>query len=73
MNKWLMAVHLVCASKKGISSHQLNSMIGVTYHTTWFMTHRIREVMRPYATSSKIGGSGGTVEVDEKNLGQHRT
>ena len=24
LNKWLMAIHLMCASKKGISSHQLH-------------------------------------------------
>ncbi|MES9895760.1 MAG: IS1595 family transposase [Candidatus Thiodiazotropha endolucinida] len=65
LNKWLMAVHLMCASKKGISSHQLHRMLGVTYKTAWFMTHRIREAMRPDTTTGKIGGSGATVEVDE--------
>ncbi|MEW8551660.1 MAG: IS1595 family transposase [Candidatus Thiodiazotropha endolucinida] len=65
LNKWLMAVHLMCASKKGISSHQLHRMLGVTYKTAWFMTHRIREAMRPDTTTGKIGGGGATVEVDE--------
>lgn len=46
LNKWLMAVHLMCASKKGISSHQLHRMLGVTYKTAWFMSHRIREAMK---------------------------
>lgn len=64
MTKWLMAIHLMCASKKGISSHQLHRMIGVTYKTAWFMTHRIREAMRE-RNPPKLGGNGGKVEVDE--------
>lgn len=63
LNKWLMAVHLMCASKKGISSHQVHRMLGVTYKTAWFMTHRIREAMSE--GGSPLGGGGGTVEVDE--------
>ena len=43
LHKWLLATHLICASKKGISSHQLHRMLGVTYKTAWFMAHRIRE------------------------------
>jgi len=34
------------SSKKGISSHQLHRVLGVTYKTAWFQTHRIRECMR---------------------------
>jgi len=64
LTKWLMAVHLMCASKKGISSHQLHRMLGVTYKTAWFMTHRIREAMRE-ETEGKLGEGGGTVEADE--------
>jgi len=45
LNRWLLAVYLLCSSKKGISSHQLHRMLGVTYKTAWFMTHRIREAM----------------------------
>src|SRR5208337_5423541 len=42
LHKWLYAFSLMTASKKGISSHQLHRMLGVTYKTAWFMTHRIR-------------------------------
>src|SRR5687768_2797278 len=44
--KWLQAMHLLCSSKKGISSHQLHRLLGVTLKTAWFMAHRIREAMR---------------------------
>lgn len=65
LNKWLMAVYLMCSSKKGISSHQLHRMLGITYKTAWFMTHRIREAMKDPVFTGKLGGGGGTVEADE--------
>ena len=46
MTKWLLATHLMCASKKGMSAHQLHRIIGLPYKTAWFMAHRIREGMR---------------------------
>lgn len=64
LHKWLMATHLLCASKKGISAHQLHRMLGVTYKTAWFMTHRIREAMRE-TDPDPLGGKDKTVEVDE--------
>ncbi len=64
LHKWVYATHLMCASKKGISSKQLERMLGVTYKTAWFMSHRIREAMNITPTS-QLGGDGGPVEVDE--------
>lgn len=71
LHKWLYASWLLCSSKKGISSHQLHRMLGVTYKTAWFMTHRIREAMRIEPTD-KLGGSGtsGIVEADETYYGK---
>jgi transposase-like protein len=75
LNKWLVAVHLMCASKKAISSHQIHRMLGVTYKSAWFMTHRIREAMKPEG-GGLLGSGGGTVEADETywgNRGKKRT
>jgi transposase-like protein len=69
LNTWLYATHLLCSSKKGISSHQLHRMIGVTYKTAWFMTHRIREAMKE-AAPDPIGGEGKIVEADETYFGR---
>ena len=66
LNKWLMAVSLMCSSKKGISSHQLHRMLGVTYKTAWFMSHRIRYAMQQPALKEKLTG---IVEVDETYVG----
>src|SRR5712672_3131189 len=43
LRKWLVAWFLLCSSKKGISSLQLQRMLGLgSYHTALFMMHRIR-------------------------------
>jgi len=68
LNKWLLANHLLCASKKGISGHQMARMLGVTYKTAWFMMHRIREAMKDTDTTP-MGGFGKTVEADETYVG----
>jgi transposase-like protein len=70
MHKWWQAVHLLCSSKKGISSHQLHRTLKVTYKTAWFMSHRIREAMRTGSFSPPSLSSGSTfVEVDETYIG----
>jgi len=68
LHKWLMASHLLSASKKGISSHQLHRMLGVTYKTAWFMAHRIREAMRE-PNPGPLGGGNKVVETDETYIG----
>ena len=62
LHKWLLATHLLCASKKGMSAHQLHRMLGITYKSAWFMFHRIREAMRD-ESGEPLGGDGGMVEV----------
>ncbi|MGE3993941.1 IS1595 family transposase [Pseudorhodoplanes sp.] len=69
--KWWQAVHLMTASKKGISAHQLHRTLKVTYKTAWFMAHRIREAMRA-SDLAPMGGNGGIVEVDETFIGRKK-
>lgn len=70
LSQWLQAVYLLCSSKKGISSHQLHRMLGVTYKTAWFMTHRIREAMKS-GSGGLLGRNGAPVEVDETFWGNN--
>lgn len=70
--KWLLATHLMTASKKGISAHQLYRMLGFgSYRTAWFMAMRIRESMRELFPEARgpMGGAGKTVEIDETFVG----
>ena len=66
ITNWLMAMYLMCSSKKGISAHQLHRTLGVTYKTAWFMAHRIRLAMSEEPVCSMLSG---TVEADEAYIG----
>ncbi len=70
LHTWLYATHLLCSSKKGISSQQLARMLGVTVKTAWFMSMRIRAAMAPAADAGQLGGEGKTAEADETEIGK---
>jgi transposase-like protein len=68
LHLWLQVIHLMCASKKGVSTRQIQRMLQCSMKTAWFLTHRIREAMRS-GDLSPLGGGGGTVECDETFVG----
>lgn len=67
---WLQAIHLLCSSKKGISTRQLQRILGCGMKTAWHLGHRIRFGMEP--VKRKLGGAGMTVEADETELARSR-
>lgn len=69
ISNWLLAIHLLAASKKSMSAHQLHRMLGVTYRAAWFMFHRLRHAMNQDGTLTKLDG---IVEVDETYMGGPR-
>jgi transposase-like protein len=68
LNKWVLATHIMSASKTGVSAHQLHRMLDITYKSAWFMCHRIREAMDE-KKPAPMGGPGGAVQVDETYIG----
>ncbi len=68
VHKWLLAMHLMAASKKGMSSKQLQRMLAISYKSAWFLSMRIREAMRAEG-AAPIGGEGKIVESDETFVG----
>jgi len=64
---WLQVMHLMCASKKGISTREIQRMLQCSMKTAWHLTHRIRLAMDP-GSVEPIGGEGKTVEADETYL-----
>jgi transposase-like protein len=70
LTKWLAALFLMTASKKGISAHQVHRMLGISYKSTWFLMHRLREAMRVGGLLPPMGEDGGAVEVDETFIGK---
>ena len=67
LHKWLLAIHLMASSKKGISAHQLMRNLDIkSYQTAWFMAHRIRWALTQEPAK---GVFQGIVEVDETYIG----
>lgn len=67
LNKWMLAFHLMCSSKKGISALQLQRNLELgSYRTAWFMCHRIRWAMTQAPMSTMLKG---VVEADETYIG----
>ena len=62
--KWGQAIYLMATSKKGINSYTLNTDLGLSRHTTWFLGHRIREAM---VVEPEL--MNGPVMVDETFIG----
>ena len=74
--KWLLAIHLLASSKKGMSAHQLMRNLGLgSYRTAWFLAHRIREAMTDdsHKATGGLGGANKVVEVDETYVGGKET
>src|SRR5437868_3251685 len=66
ISKWLLAIHLIGSSKKGMSAHQIHRNLGISYKAAWFMMHRLRYAMKQEPLSDLMKG---TVEVDETYVG----
>jgi len=66
IHQWLSAIQFLCASKKGMSAHQLHRMLNITYKSAWFMAHRIRYAMGQPPLAEKLQG---IVEADETYIG----
>jgi transposase-like protein len=69
LTKWLAALFLLTASKKGVSAHQIHRSLDISYKSSWFMMHRLREALRSGGLAP-LGGSGKVVEADETFIGR---
>ena len=67
ISKWLLALHLLASSKKGISAHQLHRNLGISYKGAWFMAMRLRYAMMNGGPMADL--LQGTVEADETYIG----
>jgi hypothetical protein len=69
LSKWLLAIHLLASSKKGMSAHQLHRNLGISYKAAWFMAHRLRYAMKQGPMAALMEGN---VEVDETYVGARK-
>src|SRR5471032_1622261 len=70
LHLWLQVMHLMCASKKGISTRQIQRMLSCSMKTAWHLTHRIRLAMADNGETGPLGGAGKHVEADETYYGR---
>jgi hypothetical protein len=67
LHKWLLAIHLMCSSKKGVSALQIQRNLELgSYRTAWFLCHRVRWAMTQDTTLEKLSS---VVEADETYVG----
>jgi transposase-like protein len=68
---WLQIIHLMCCSKKGLATRQIQRMLNCSMKTAWFLGHRVREAMAdlPASTTGPLGGINQVVEADETYIG----
>lgn len=65
LEKWFMAIALVCEAKKGLSACQMQRHLGLgSYRTAWHLCHRIRAAMAEHTVLT-----GPAVEADETYVG----
>jgi transposase-like protein len=66
LSKWLLAIHMLCAGKNGVSALELSRTLNLAYRSAWFMAHRIRYAMERPPLVDKLQG---VVESDETYIG----
>jgi transposase-like protein len=52
LSKWLLAVHLMLESENGCPASRIQALLGTSYHSSWFVAHRIRAAMSQPAVES---------------------
>lgn len=65
LRKWFIAIYIFSSHKKGISSHQLASDLGITQKSAWFMLGRIRHAFKIDSTDKMEG----VIQADESFIG----
>ena len=70
LHLWLQAIQLICASKKGMSTRQIQRTFRCSMKTAWFLMHRIREITKPVSSEPPMGGEGKTLEADLTYVGR---
>lgn len=65
LEKWFMAIALICEAKKGLSACQMQRHLGIgSYRTAWHLCHRIRAAMAEH-----ILLTAPVVEADDTYVG----
>lgn len=73
LSKWFLAMYLITANTKGVSSWQLSRYLGITQKSAWFVNHRIRKMLEcesPNYLENLVEADESLIGGKEKN--KHR-
>lgn len=65
LDKWMVALWMLCNCKNGVSSHEISRELGIAQQHAWHMLHRLRLALQ-LPEGEKLGG---VVEADECFIG----
>ncbi|MGA2906072.1 MAG: IS1595 family transposase [Terracidiphilus sp.] len=68
LDKWLVALWMLCNCKNGVSSYEIARDLNLTQKSAWFVLQRLREIL-PTESNHMFGADGGPVESDEAHVG----
>jgi transposase-like protein len=68
LDKWLVALWMLCNCKNGVSSHEIARELGIAQKSAWHLLHRLRSALQS-PDAGKLGEGGKVVEMDETFIG----
>jgi transposase-like protein len=68
LDKWLVALWMLCNCKNGVSSHEIARELGIAQKSAWHLLHRLRSALQS-PDEGKLGDGGQIVEMDETFYG----
>ena len=68
LDKWMVAMWMLCNCKNGVSSYEIARATGITQKSGWFVLQRLRLVLKEIQPVM-MGESGTPVEMDECFIG----
>lgn len=69
LRTWMLALHLLTATKTNLAALELMRHLGVNYKTAWRMKHKIMQAMTERENARKLNGF---VQIDDAYLGGER-
>ena len=70
LRTWMLALHLLTATKTNLAALELMRHLGVNYKSAWRMKHKIMQAMTERENTRKLSGF---VQMDDAYLGGERT